>query len=311
MTKRSYNIIGTGALGGYYGARLFHGGCDVRFLLHSDYDHVRQHGLKIDSPEGDFSIHAPQIYASAEDLPPSDVVIVALKTTQNALLETLLPAAAAENACVLMMQNGLGIEAEAARVVPGRTILGGLAFLCSNKMGPGHIRHVDYGNIRLGQYRADGRAAGVTETMSGIARDFRDGGIGVELEDDLNVARWKKLVWNVPYNGLCVVHGCTTDVLMGNPDTRRLVEVIMREVIAIAGAHGHHIDDGFVATMLTHTEKMARYKPSMKLDHERAQPLELEAIYARPLNAAREVGIVCPRIEKLYEELLSMDPANR
>ena len=115
MTARSYSIIGTGALGGFYGARLAHGGSDVRFLLNSDFDHVCRHGLRVESPDGDFSIADPQAYASAAELPPSDVVVVALKTTRNYLLDELLPAATARTATVLMRQNGLGIEADAAR----------------------------------------------------------------------------------------------------------------------------------------------------------------------------------------------------
>lgn len=309
MSDRSYSIIGAGALGGYYGARLLHAGRAVRFLLHSDFEHVGRHGLRVESPAGDFSIAHPEIYASAHDLPPSDVVLVGLKTTQNTLLEELLPAAAGEHATVLMMQNGLGIEADAAAIVPGRTVLGGLAFLCSNKIGPGHIRHLDYGNIRLGEYRADGSPAGATDTMTTVAGDFRAAGIGVELEEDLNVARWKKLVWNIPYNGLCVTHDCTTDVLMGNRETRALCEAVMHEVVAIAAACGHGIERRFVEKMLTTTDAMARYKPSMKLDYERGQPLEIEAIYARPLRAAREAQVSCPRIEELYEALRAIDPA--
>jgi 2-dehydropantoate 2-reductase len=309
MSARSYSVIGTGALGGFYGARLAHGGNDLRFLLNSDFDHVRRHGLKVESPDGDFSIADPQAYASAAELPSSDVVMVALKTTRNYLLDELLPAATGRAATVLMMQNGLGIEADAARIVPGRTIIGGLAFLCSNKIGPGHIRHLDYGNVRLSEYRADGQAAGTTERMKEIAADFRNAGIGVSLEEDLNIARWKKLVWNIPYNGLCVARNCTTDVLMGTPATRALCEEIMNEVLAIAAAYGHHIERDFVETMLTYTDAMARYKPSMKLDHERGLPLELDAIYARPLAAARDAEVASPRIEELYAQLLELDPA--
>ena len=169
MAARTYSVLGTGALGGYYGARLVRGGADVRFLLYRDYDHVRESGLRVESVEGDFSIAKPQVFARAQDLPPSDVVLVALKTTQNEHLRTLLPAAVHEGAVVLVMQNGLGIEEFVAELVPGNTVLGGLAFLCSNKIGPGHIRHLDYGGVRLAEYREDGRPAGRTEAVEAVA----------------------------------------------------------------------------------------------------------------------------------------------
>lgn len=307
---RSYAIVGTGALGGYYGAKLHHAGLDVRFLLHSDFEHVRAHGLRVEAKEGDLSIATPQAYGSVRDLPPADVTAVCLKTTQNHLLGELLPPLVQGDGVVLMMQNGLGIEAAAARAVPGRTILGGLAFLCSNKLGPGHIHHLDYGDVRLGQFAADGTAAGVTPILQAVADDFARAGINVACEDDLVLARWKKLVWNVPYNGLCVLHECTTDVLMRDPVLRARCEAIMWEVVAAAAACGRTIGPAFVDIMLTATDAMASYKPSMKLDHERGQPLEIEAIYGAPLRAARAAGVACPLIEELYAALQRLEHAH-
>ena len=303
MPARSYAILGTGALGGYYGARLHHAGLDVRFLLHSDYEHVRKHGLRVNSKHGDFSIEKPQIYSSARELPRCDIAAVCLKTTQNGLLASLLPHAVTEDGTVLMMQNGLGIESDAAAVLPKHTIVGGLAFLCSNKLGPGHIEHLDYGAVRLGEHRTDGKAAGVTPAMSAIAKDFESAGIPIVLEEDLVLARWKKLVWNIPYNGLCVVERTTTDVLMANRRTRARAAALMHETVAIAAAYGRPIRPAFVERMLEDTEKMAPYKPSMLLDFERRQPLELDAIDRRPLDAARAAGVPCPEIEKLHGEL--------
>ncbi len=309
MGSRSYNVIGAGALGGYYGACLAHAGHQVRFLLRSDYDHVRRHGFRVESPRGDLSIAEPTVYAHARDLPASDVVLVGLKTTSNHLLGELLPAATSPEGVVLMMQNGLDVERDAERVVPGATLLGGLAFLCSNKVGPGHVRHLDYGAVRLAEYRADGRPAGVTSAMEAVAADFSAAGVRVDLEDDLAIARWKKLIWNVPYNGLCVVRNCTTDVLMADAGTRALCEEIMNEVCAIAAARGCPIPPAFVRRMLDDTVAMASYKPSMKIDFDCGRPMEIEALYARPIAAARAAGVACPRIEALPAELVACDPA--
>jgi 2-dehydropantoate 2-reductase len=311
VVARSYAIIGTGALGGYYGARLHHAGCDVHFLLHGDYEHVRAHGLRVLSKDEDLSIARPQIYRAARDLPRCDVAAVCLKTTQNRLLPELLPPAVTNDGVTLMMQNGLGIEADALAVLPRHTILGGLAFLCSNKVGPGEIHHLDYGAVRFGEHRGDGRPAGITPAMLAVAADFKRAGIPTVLEDDLVLARWKKLVWNVPYNGMCVVEGCTTDRLMADPRTRARCEAIMREVLAIAAAQGRQIHPSFVAAMLTDTAKMAPYKPSMLLDFERGQPLELDAIYRRPLAVAAAAGIDCREIRALYARLTEMDAGSR
>jgi 2-dehydropantoate 2-reductase len=117
-------------------------------------------------------------------------------------------------------------------------------------------------------------------------------------------ARWKKLVWNVPFNGLCVVRDTTTDTIMADSRSRYLVEKIMREVIAAADACGFSIEDAFVDEMLEMTHKMASYRPSMLLDYKKGVPLEVEAIYGAPLRAADAAGFPMPLTGKLYRQLI-------
>ena len=305
--SRSYAIIGTGALGGYYGARLHHAGCDVHFLLHSDYEHVRRHGLKVESPDGDFSISKPNAYRDVRDMPRCDVVCVCLKTMQNHLLPELLPPVVKGDGVVLVMQNGLGIEEEVASIVGAERVMGCLCFLCSNKIGPGHIRHLDYGHIAPGEFAR----RGVSERMKAIAGDFERAGIHVELSQDLREARWQKLVWNIPYNGLSVVLNANTDMLMANPHSRQLVEQIMREIVADAQACGVALGDDIVPTMLAYTEKMTPYRTSMKIDFDERRPMEVESIFGNPLRAAQQAGAHSTLLELLYRQLKFLDEKNR
>ena len=90
QSPKNYAIIGTGAIGGYYGARLQESGHKVHFLLRSDYEHVRQHGLVVESIKGDWALPKINAYNDPSQMPPADVVIIALKTTQNHLLSKLL-----------------------------------------------------------------------------------------------------------------------------------------------------------------------------------------------------------------------------
>jgi 2-dehydropantoate 2-reductase len=298
MSARSYAIIGTGALGGFYGAKLQRAGAEVHFLLKSDYDHVRQHGLICDSIEGDFTLPRVNAYRQASDMPRCDVVAVCLKTTQNHLLPSILPHVVKPDGVVLMMQNGLGNEDEAAGIVGAERVLGGLCFLCSNKIAPGHIQHLDYGYIRIGEYRG-----ATTDRLRAIAADFERAGIKTHLSDDLRTARWQKLVWNIPYNGLSVILNATTDRLMANPHTRDLCEAIMHEVVADAAACGCKIPENYIEKMLTDTAKMKPYKTSMMLDYEAGRPLEVEYIYGNPLRSAQAAGMKSPLIETLYRQL--------
>jgi 2-dehydropantoate 2-reductase len=307
---RRYAILGTGALGGFYGARLCRAGADVHFLLRSDFEHVRAHGLVVESKDGDFTLPKVHAYADVRQMPHCDVAMVALKATQNHLLASLLPPVLAEGGVVLLAQNGLGGEDEVARVAPDHTIVAGLCFLCSNKAGPGHIRHLDYGSVQFAQYRSDGGAAGVTDTMRAIAQDFAGAGIKVGMVDDLLLARWQKLVWNVPMSGLSVVLDTDTRALMADAHARALAEDIMRDVVAGAKACGRNIDASFVDKMLAMTLAMAPYRASMKVDFDEHKPMEVEAIYGNPVRAVRQAGGSMPLVETLYRQLRFLDARN-
>ena len=116
MTTRTYAIIGTGAVGGFYGGRLQKAGLEVHFLLNRDYEVVRQQGLRIDSPDGNFTLPQVNAYNDVNQMPPCDVVIVALKTTQNYLLPQLLPPLVKPDGVVLLLQNGFNIEPKIAEI---------------------------------------------------------------------------------------------------------------------------------------------------------------------------------------------------
>ncbi len=103
----SYAIIGTGAVGGYYGGRLAQSGQDVHFLFHRDYEHVREHGLTVHSCAGDFRLDHVNAYRSTTDMPQCDVVLVALKTVNETLLRDLLPPLLHKNTLVVLIQNGI------------------------------------------------------------------------------------------------------------------------------------------------------------------------------------------------------------
>jgi 2-dehydropantoate 2-reductase len=199
------------------------------------------------------------------------------------------------------MQNGLGNEEFVAGIVGAQCVAGGLCFLCSNKTGPGHICHLDYGYVRFGNH-----TGGVTDELRAIAADFQCGGIEAECVPDLAAARWRKLVWNIPYNGLSVVLNATTDRLMRDPHTRALVEALMREIAPCEPS----ITDEFIQKMLRDTDKMKPYKTSMMLDYEAHRPMEVEYIYGNPLRAAQQRGIAVPLLETLYRQLKFLDAVN-
>ena len=293
-----YAVIGTGGIGGYYGSRLAQLGRDVHFLLHSDYEFVKEHGLQIDSCVGSFHLDRPAVYNAAHDMPKCDVVLVCLKTVNNHLLESLLTPVVRDDTLVVLIQNGIGVEQDVQEKFPGLQLAAGLAFICSAKAGPGRIDHQCYGHINFGDYSC--RDAGLLQR---VADDFNAAGVKAGIVE-YNEARWKKAVWNMPFNGMTVALGTQTDMLLQNPSTRLLIREQMLEVIGAARHLGvERIDESFADNMITTTDAMTPYSPSMKLDFDNHRPMEIDYLYTRPLRIAREAGFAMPRLEMLEAEL--------
>jgi 2-dehydropantoate 2-reductase len=283
----------------------------VHFLVRSSVDLLRRDGLHVRSVDGDIDLARPSVTDDPAEVPPVDVVLVALKTTANGALPALLPPLVGPSTVVVMLQNGLGVEAAATAAVPGAVVLGGLCFVCSSLVAPGRIEHVDYGAVTLGEHRADGLAAGVTPAVEAVAADLAGAGVTVQPQPDLVVARWKKLVWNIPYNGLSVVLRAGTDEIMADPDARALVRSLMVEVQRGAAAQGREIPDAFVDQMLADTEAMTPYRTSMALDFDQQRPLELDAIYRVPIAVAAVGGVSLDATAALHRELAMLDRRNR
>jgi 2-dehydropantoate 2-reductase len=301
-----YAIIGAGAVGGLYGGLLQRAGRDVHFLVRSDYDHLRQHGLRVQSPWADVALPKVNVYRQAQDLPACDVVGVCLKTTQNHLLPDLLRPLVHSGTIIVLMQNGLGAEEEVAAQFPDAKVAGGLCYLCSTKRAPGDIHHLDYGDVTLAAH-----SAGMDRQLERVLTDFQYSGIPTKIATDLATARWKKLVWNIPYSGLCVTLNSETNEIQADPAKRKLATALIHEVIAGACACGCEVEDAFADWILEFTDKMKPYRPSMKLDYLAKRPLEIEYLYRRPLLAAQIAGCALPRIATLAAELTRLDEQNR
>jgi 2-dehydropantoate 2-reductase len=277
-------VIGTGALGGYYGARLAHSGNELHFLLYSDYDHVKKNGLRVESIDGDFSIKNPYIYQNIQSMPQCELLLIATKSTTNKEIFPQLKSVVGENTVIVLLQNGLGTEAILNTLFPSNSIIGALAFLCSNKVGPGHINHLDFGSIKMALQ------SGKKDDLEITAAAFKDSGITVTELDDLPLARWQKLMWNIPFNGLSVVLDSSTDIITSQKDACSLAEDLMKEVLNGANACGVLIEEDFITKMIEYTKSMKPYDPSMRIDFLRKREMELETIYAEPIRQAKQRG---------------------
>ena len=307
-------IIGTGAIGGFYGLMLARAGYDVHFLLRSEFDTVAREGLQVKSAvHGELSLKPVQAYRSAAEMPPCDWLLVGTKSTGNAALGPIIRQAAAPDASVLLLQNGLAVEDQLRNVLPDSLhILGGLCFVCVNRVAPGVVAHEAFGAVSIGYHSGpadnEARRMAIVEACAGL---FKTAGIDAPVMANLQQARWQKLVWNVPYNGLSALLQTSTGRLMADPDSQALIRALMDEVVQGAEACGHILPPGFAQHLFAVTESMPDYRPSMYHDLAEKRPLELEAIYARPLAAALAAGFDMPRVRALYQALAFVDRGNR
>ena len=237
-------------------------------------------------------------YCAPEDLPVCDVVLVALKTVNNAMLPSLLKGVTGPDTLVVLIQNGLGMEDDLQEAMPGLQIAAATAFICSAKVGPGHISHMDYGSLTIADYSCRDSAR-----IDALADDFRASGVETFVAE-YKLARWRKAVWNMPFNGMTVALNTSTDALLANPDTRALIHEQMLEVIGAAAACGvKELEPSFADKMMANTDKMTPYKPSMKLDYDNGRPMEIDYLYSRPLAIAAAAGCPMPRLRMLEAEL--------
>lgn len=299
-------VIGTGAIGGFYGLLLAKAGHDVHFLLRSEYAAVAEQGLRLNSNvHGALTLAPAQAYRRIEDMPPCDWLLVGAKTTANAELAPLIARAAAPGARVVLLQNGLAVEDELRPLLPdGLHLLGGLCYICVHRSAPGVIEHQALGAINLAYHSGPaGDEASRLELVEEGANLLRSAGLDSTPMRDLTQTRWQKLVWNVPYNGLSVLLDADTRRLMGNPDSRALIGDIMQEVVQAAQALGHGMPEQYASKLLAATERMPDYLPSMYHDFAQGRPAELHAIYAAPLAAADAAGFDMPKVRALYQAL--------
>jgi 2-dehydropantoate 2-reductase len=313
-------IVGCGAVGSYYGAMLARAGQNVHLLLRSDYEAVRQRGVTIQGPEGDFNVR-PQCARLPEEIGECDAVFIALKATANDQFPKLLPPLVGAHTTVITLQNGLGNEEQLAQLFPAEQIMGGLCFVCLNRVAPGVIRHMAHGMVVLGEFQPPPRPR--THALASL---FNHAGVACKVADNLERAHWEKLIWNIPFNGLGVagtagyeamIHQPSTlsqqpsavlptDQLLGDPRWETLVRELMLEVIATAAAFGHEISVSFAEKQIERTRTMGAYKASTLIDFERGLPLELVSLFLEPLRRAQQAGVPTPRLTALCRVLESL-----
>lgn len=316
-------VVGCGALGSFYGAKLCRANEDVHFLLRSDYEVVRRRGVAIGSAQGDFQVR-PKCARTPEEIGIADLVLIGLKTTANDEFPRLLPPLVGPGTAILTLQNGLGNEEALAKIFPEQQIIGGLAFVCLNRIEPGVIQHIDHGTIVIGEFNR-----WPEPRTHDLASMFRNAGVPCKVVENIAQSHWEKLSWNIPFNGLGVASVAgrealltgelranaslgrclTTDQLLADAEWEGIMRELIREVITGARALDFKLSDELEQIQIERTRTMGAYKPSSLIDFERGQAIELQSLFLEPLRQIERAGVSAPRLSNLCRVLEQLDAA--
>lgn len=305
MAKPRIGVIGTGAIGGFYGLMLARAGYDVHFLLRSEYAAVQQHGITVESRvHGELTLPRVQAYDEVAKMPPCDWLLVGAKSTSNDALAPIIAQAAAPGARVVLLQNGLNNEAQLRDQLPEHLhLIGGLCYVCLYRKGPGVVVHQDNGMIDLAYHSGSAEAPEQQAIIAEGAAMFREAGLKARELDSLDAARWQKLVWNAPFNGVSVVLKAGTQALLANEASRALIRELMQEVVGAAEACGYPMPESLADKMIAGTARMPDYLPSMYHDWLHKRPMELDNLYGEALKLAEAAGYSMPRTESMLNML--------
>jgi 2-dehydropantoate 2-reductase len=291
-------IVGAGALGSYFGIRLAAAGNPVRFLLRSDYESVKADGMQLVLHDGTgIQLDNPDVFDSAEGMGPVDHVIIGLKTTRNNLLKELLAPVVGPRTTLITIQNGLGNVQALETLYPENPVIVALCQIGVCREAAGKIRSFvpQDGFVLLG-----GNDKIPDEQLTGFMETLKQAGINARTTASLGEALWRKLMWNVPFNGLTVaIGGKPTNAICEDEGLRAIARGLMEEIRLAGNALGYPIEPEYTDKLLGFTDKLGPYMASSVHDWLNGRRVEVDAIFRKPLEAGRSVGVAMPHLATL------------
>ena len=292
-------IVGAGAVGGWYGGLLALKGHEVYFVTRRDYEIINRNGLCMRDAQGDKIVKIKKAYPDCTAIGVCDLIVIAAKSTANHTLPDFIKSLIGQNTVLLTLQNGMGNCETFASIIPAERIVAGLCFVCINRLSPGVVENTHAGYVRMASAYGP-----PSESVKQCVSLFTEAGIDCQSEQSLDAVLWKKLCWNIPFNGLAIAAGgITTDKIMANDLLRERAIEIMKEVQAAAAACGVPFKDEHIERQLKVTTGMGAYRPSSLIDYLEGREVEVIGLWGEPLRRGQAAGVNMPQLSQLKTEI--------
>ncbi|KEQ90631.1 hypothetical protein AUEXF2481DRAFT_537109 [Aureobasidium subglaciale EXF-2481] len=312
-------VFGSGSVGVLYSFFLHEAGAEVTCVCRSNYNVARLHGFTIKSTIFGEHTFKPAIVSSVEEAlslydQPFDFVLVCTKatsTTQSSVAAALLPALASHKTSLVIIQNGLGVEKEFAKLsVPG-AIISAVTYSPTSQIATGVFSHTETQKLHIGCYPAVDHLKD-QDKLDSLANLLKTGGSNVTICEDIQVERWKKLIGNTTWNPICALSRCRDlEFLNSSSLATEFVRCAMEEVAAVAAASGYTAvitKDAIDAQLLRSAgREWPGVEPSMMADMHASNKLEVKAIIGEVVSTARALDVDTPRLETMYVLLSGLD----
>jgi 2-dehydropantoate 2-reductase len=295
-------VLGTGGVGGYFGAKLANAGEDVWFIARGRHlEAMKQRGLSVKSAKEAFTVAPQKISGNAADAGQVDVVLFCVKSYDTEEAARLLVPSLNKNTVIISLQNGIDNEQLIQRVVPAGTIYGGVAYIYSTITAPGELtRYEGPAKIVFGPLdnKPNDQAHKIYDTLL-------HAGISVDLSSNIQQELWKKFIFITGVSGITALTRLTLGELLANPETRALVRSAMEETKALAIASNIYFDPGLIDTFF---ETLSKFKndtrSSLYHDLVNGKPMELEALAGTVVRLGERLSIATPIQKTIYASLL-------
>jgi 2-dehydropantoate 2-reductase len=302
-----------GAIGSFY-AFILHrtGRVGITVVARSNYHAVKDKGITIDSQNHGQHTFVPQsvVRTPAEAQGPFDYIVCAHKAINNdAVAETLKPAVDPDRTTIVIIQNGVGNEEPFRKAFPKSCILSCVTWTGGTQTSPGIVKHTKLEDLQIGLYPSPDIPNDVEQArLAAFTSLLSTGGTPFRVEDDIQVARWSKVVWNVAWNSITTLTMSDTQSWLASssyaePRTRKLME----EVVDVARACGVPLGHRLIDDQMEKIKGMAPIYSSMYVDRKEGRKMEVDVIFGVPVRKGRELGVSIPTLETIYALLLAVD----